>query len=171
MILFGEHPVDGELHRDLIETADELIRLTGADLCEWNGSIDVHELLDAEGERAALGIAHWSGTISLRDDVLSALRDLWNRSPREWSDEDRSQQRPGVLAVAHELTHYLVAAGQRYARGEPVYREFPGRALEEGATELAGRRHAGGMGSAAPARRRVVRPDHDPPWPGSGAWR
>jgi hypothetical protein len=34
VISFGEHPVDADLHAHLVDTADELIRLTGADLCE-----------------------------------------------------------------------------------------------------------------------------------------
>ena len=142
MISFGEHPVDADLHAHLVDTADELIRLTGADLCEWNRAIEVHGMKDDRGRAAALGKAHWEGTISLREDVLTTLRDLWQRSPGPWSNEDRERQQPSVLTVAHELIHYLVPAGERYTNGKRIYEEFPGRALEEGLTELAGRKHA-----------------------------
>lgn len=148
MIPFGELPVDAELHRDMLDTADRLRRRTGADLCHWNGTIDVHPLQDHEGDPAALGKAHWNGTISLREDVLHALRNLWHRSPRAWSIEDRARHRPAVLTVAHELIHYLVPDGEAYSKGKPIYDEFPGRALEEGSTELAGRNHVGEFAAA-----------------------
>lgn len=148
MIPFGEHPVDADLHAHLVDTADELIRLTGADLCDWNRAIEVHGMKDHQGRAAALGKAHWNGTISLREDVLAMLRDLWQQAPRTWSSEERRRQQPGVLAVVHELTHYLVPAGDRYSNGRLVWEEFPCRALEEGVTELAGRRHLGAFAGA-----------------------
>lgn len=144
MIPFGADPVDADLRKGLLEAADELMRLTGAELCDWNKTIDVHGMVDEEGDPAALGIARWNGTISLRTDVLATLRQLWQqRSPREWSNEEFKGQQVGVLTVTHELAHYLVAAGDRYPDGKPFYDEFPGRALEEGLTELAGRRYVG----------------------------
>ena len=148
MIPFGGHPADVELHRDVRDTADRLRWRTGADQCQWNGTIDVHPVEDHDGDPAGLGKAHWNGTLSLREDVLRALRNLWLRSPRVWSIEDRERQRPGVLTVAHELVHYLVPVGKQYSVGKPFYDEFPGRALEEGSTELAGRKHVGAFAGA-----------------------
>lgn len=148
MIPFGEHPVDAELRAEFVDTADELIRRTGADLCEWNRAIEVHGMKDDRGRAAPTGKAPWDGTISLREDVLATLRDLWQQSPRAWSKEDRERQQPAVLTLVHELTHYLVPTAERYSNGRPFYEELPGRALEEGVTELAGRRHVGAFAGA-----------------------
>lgn len=144
MIPFGEHPVDAELHAALLDTADELIRRTGAGLCDWNRSIEVHGMKDSTGKATGLGIARWNGTISLREDVLTTLRDLWQGSP----SQSRTWQMQAVLTVPHELEHYLVPKGERYEDGRPHYERFPGRALEEGMTELAARLHVGAFAAA-----------------------
>lgn len=148
VIPFGEHPADAGLYTALLDTADELIRLTGAGLCDWNKTVEVHDIQDGEGDQAALGIVRRTGAISLREDVLTTLRDMWSRSPQEWTDHDRARQLIAVMTVPHELTHLLVPVGERYSTGRAVYSEFPGRALEEGITELATAKHVGAFAGA-----------------------
>jgi hypothetical protein len=139
---FGSHPVDTELRTYIQDVRDGLEEKAQAERCDWNGTILVHPVRDVKGRPLARGLAYSNGTMSLRADLLDALREMWHRPDVPGPGAGLRRQQIAVHVVRHELIHFLVPRGQRYYQGLQPYRHFAGVALEEGPTEAAAQNHA-----------------------------
>lgn len=142
MTPFGRHPIDAELRTYIEEVRNGLMEETQAERCDWNGVIRVHVVRDARGRPTPLGRAYPDGTMSLRTDLLDALRDMCQQPGVQPSGAALHQQQEAEHTVRHELIHFLVPRAQRFYQGLQPYRHFAGFALEEGSTEAAAQNHA-----------------------------